>query len=61
MSSCIYLNDIIFTIFACFLQNMRRDRQLIARINKLEKDLLISEAECTMMNENLNSTKEKVT
>lgn len=39
---------------------MRSDRQLIARINKLEKDLLISEAECTMVNENLKSTKEKV-
>lgn len=39
---------------------MRGDRQLIARINKLEKDLLISEAECTMVNENLKSTKEKV-
>lgn len=39
---------------------MRSDKQLIARINKLEKDLLISEAECTMVNENLKSTKEKV-
>lgn len=39
---------------------MRSDKQLIARINKLEKDLLISEVECTMVNENLKSTKEKV-
>lgn len=39
---------------------MKSDRQLIVRINKLEKDLLISEAECTMVNENLKSTKEKV-
>lgn len=39
---------------------MRSDRQLIVRINKLEKDLLISEAECTMANENLKATKEKV-
>lgn len=39
---------------------MRSDRQLIVRINKLEKDLLISEAECTMVNENLKATKEKV-
>ncbi|KOC71079.1 Transport and Golgi organization protein 1 [Habropoda laboriosa] len=51
---------LIFCLGYYCIENMRRDRHLIARINKLEKDLLISEAECTMVNENLKSTKEKL-
>ncbi|XP_076749333.1 transport and golgi organization 1 isoform X2 [Xylocopa sonorina] len=51
---------LIFSLGYYCIENMRRDRQLIARINKLEKDLLISEAECTIANENLKSTKEKL-
>ncbi|XP_043512712.1 transport and Golgi organization protein 1 isoform X3 [Frieseomelitta varia] len=51
---------LIFSLGYYCIENMRGDRQLIARINKLEKDLLISEAECTMVNENLKSTKEKL-
>ncbi|KAK9297111.1 hypothetical protein QLX08_009077 [Tetragonisca angustula] len=51
---------LIFSLGYYCIENMRSDRQLIARINKLEKDLLISEAECTMVNENLKSTKEKL-
>ncbi|XP_033351387.1 transport and Golgi organization protein 1 isoform X1 [Bombus vosnesenskii] len=51
---------LIFSLGYYCIENMRSDRQLIVRINKLEKDLLISEAECTMVNENLKSTKEKL-
>ncbi|CAK9825537.1 Transport and Golgi organization protein 1, partial [Anthophora retusa] len=51
---------LIFCLGYYCIENMRRDGHLIARINKLEKDLLISEAECTMMNDNLKSTKEKL-
>lgn len=51
---------LIFSLGYYCIENMRSDKQLIARINKLEKDLLISEAECTMVNENLKSTKEKL-
>ncbi|XP_068987856.1 transport and Golgi organization protein 1 isoform X3 [Bombus flavifrons] len=51
---------LIFSLGYYCIENMRSDRQLIVRINKLEKDLLISEAECTMVNENLKATKEKL-
>ncbi|XP_006610576.1 transport and Golgi organization protein 1 isoform X2 [Apis dorsata] len=51
---------LIFSLGYYCIENMRSDKRLIARINKLEKDLLISEAECTMVNENLKSTKEKL-
>ncbi|OAD55515.1 Transport and Golgi organization protein 1 [Eufriesea mexicana] len=51
---------LIFSLGYYCIENMRSDRQLIARINKLEKDLLISEAECSMVNENLKSTKRKL-
>ncbi|XP_050576712.1 transport and Golgi organization protein 1 isoform X9 [Bombus affinis] len=51
---------LIFSLGYYCIENMRSDRQLIVRINKLEKDLLISEAECTMANENLKATKEKL-
>ncbi|XP_017877099.1 transport and Golgi organization protein 1 isoform X1 [Ceratina calcarata] len=51
---------LMFSLGYYCIENMRRDRQLIARVNKLEKDLLISEAECAMSNENLKSTKEKL-
>ncbi|CAK9805458.1 Transport and Golgi organization protein 1 [Anthophora plagiata] len=51
---------LIFCLGYYCIENMRRDGHLIARINKLEKDLLISEAECAMVNDNLKSTKEKL-
>ncbi|XP_043252669.1 transport and Golgi organization protein 1 [Colletes gigas] len=51
---------LIFSLGYYYIENMRRDRQLIAKINKLEKDLLISLKECTMLNENLKTTKDKL-
>lgn len=39
---------------------MRRDRQLIAKVNKLEKDLLVATKECTMLNDELKTMKEEV-
>ncbi|XP_076665607.1 LOW QUALITY PROTEIN: transport and golgi organization 1 [Andrena cerasifolii] len=52
---------LIFSLGYYYIENMRRDGKLIARINKLEKDLLISTKECTMLNDNLKLTKDKLT
>ncbi|XP_053977076.1 LOW QUALITY PROTEIN: transport and Golgi organization protein 1 [Hylaeus volcanicus] len=52
---------LIFSLGFYYIENMRRDQQLIAKINKLEKDLLISTKECTMMSENLKLTTDKLT
>jgi len=42
------------------VQNKRRDGQLIAKINKLEKELLVSTKECEVLSENLKSVEDKV-
>ena len=39
---------------------MRRDGRLIAKINKLEKELLVSSKECVVLDDTLKSTKSKV-
>lgn len=43
-----------------FIQNTRRDSQYIAKINKLEKQLLVCSKECTQLDDTLKSTKTKV-
>ncbi|XP_076231591.1 transport and golgi organization 1 [Calliopsis andreniformis] len=52
---------LIFSLGYYYIENLRRDRQLIARINKLEKDLLVSTKECGILSENLKLTKDKLT
>nr|XP_012149900.1 PREDICTED: transport and Golgi organization protein 1 isoform X1 [Megachile rotundata] len=52
---------LIFSLGYYYIENMRRDRQLIAKVNKLEKDLLVATKECAMLNENLKITKDKLT
>ncbi|XP_011139068.1 transport and Golgi organization protein 1 isoform X1 [Harpegnathos saltator] len=54
------LTTLVFTLGYYYIENIRRDGQLIAKINKLEKELLVSTKECEVLNENLKSTKEKL-
>ncbi|KAG5317204.1 TGO1 protein, partial [Pseudoatta argentina] len=49
-----------FTLGYYYIENIRRDGQLIARINDLEKELLVSTKECEVLSENLKSTKDKL-
>ncbi|XP_012535669.2 transport and Golgi organization protein 1 isoform X2 [Monomorium pharaonis] len=51
---------LMFTLGYYYIENIRRDEQLIARINKLEKELLVSTKECEVLSENLKSTKDKL-
>lgn len=41
-------------------QKRRRDGSLVARINCLEKELLVSSKECLILKDNLQATKEKL-
>ncbi|XP_012062298.1 PREDICTED: transport and Golgi organization protein 1 [Atta cephalotes] len=49
-----------FTLGYYYIENIRRDGQLIARINDLEKELLVSTKECEVLGENLKSIKDKL-
>ncbi|XP_033224604.1 transport and Golgi organization protein 1-like isoform X2 [Belonocnema kinseyi] len=51
---------LIFSLGYYYIENARRDSQFIAKINKLEKELMISTKECVLLNENLSSTKTKL-
>ncbi|XP_024876106.1 transport and Golgi organization protein 1 isoform X1 [Temnothorax curvispinosus] len=51
---------LVFTLGYYYIEKTRRDGQLIARINQLEKELLISTKECEVLSENLKSTKTKL-
>ncbi|KAL0116743.1 hypothetical protein PUN28_009987 [Cardiocondyla obscurior] len=51
---------LVFTLGYYYIENIRRDGQLIARINKLEKELLVSTKECEVLSEDLKSTKDKL-
>ncbi|XP_012281086.1 transport and Golgi organization protein 1 isoform X2 [Orussus abietinus] len=51
---------LLFSLGYYYIENMRRDNQLIARINQLEKELLVSVKECIVLDENLKSTKSKL-
>lgn len=58
-----FVNDYLFFVSFKILfseQNTRRDGQLIARINELEKKLLVSTKECDVLSENLKTTEKKV-
>ncbi|XP_011694210.1 PREDICTED: transport and Golgi organization protein 1 isoform X2 [Wasmannia auropunctata] len=54
------LTTLVFTLGYYYIENVRRDGQLIARINKLEKELLVSTKECETLTENLKSIKDKL-
>ncbi|KAG7204464.1 hypothetical protein KM043_004898 [Ampulex compressa] len=58
--SATVLATLVFSLGYYYIENMRRDGELIAKINKLEKDLLVSTTECTMLSENLKLTKDKL-
>ncbi|XP_043473150.1 transport and Golgi organization protein 1 isoform X2 [Leptopilina heterotoma] len=51
---------LVFSLGYYYIENARRDNQLIGRINKLEKELMVSSKECAMLNENLTCTKTKL-
>jgi hypothetical protein len=42
------------------LQKRRRDGLLVAKINGLEKELLVSSKECQILKDDLQATKEKL-
>ncbi|KAK0181694.1 hypothetical protein PV327_003959 [Microctonus hyperodae] len=54
------VTTLLFSLGYYYMENTRRDGQLIAKINKLEKELLISSKECTVLDESLKSTKYKL-
>ncbi|XP_020279324.1 transport and Golgi organization protein 1 isoform X2 [Pseudomyrmex gracilis] len=51
---------LVFTLGYYYIENTRRDGQLIARINELEKKLLVSTKECEVLSENLKTTEKKL-
>ncbi|XP_046831588.1 LOW QUALITY PROTEIN: transport and Golgi organization protein 1 [Vespa crabro] len=54
------ITTLIFTLGYYYIENMRRDGHLIAKINKLEKELFLSTKESLMLDENLKSTKNEL-
>lgn len=54
------ITTLVFSLGYYYIENMRRDSQLIAKINKLEKELLLSTKECLALDDNLKSTKDKL-
>ncbi|XP_066592035.1 transport and Golgi organization protein 1 isoform X2 [Prorops nasuta] len=51
---------LLFSLGYYYIENIKRDKQLISKINKLEKELLISVKECAMLQENFKVTKDKL-
>ncbi|XP_043277242.1 transport and Golgi organization protein 1 isoform X3 [Venturia canescens] len=54
------LTTLLFSLGYYYIENMRRDSQYIAKINELEKQLLVCGKECTMLDDTLKSTKTKL-
>ncbi|XP_014612592.1 PREDICTED: transport and Golgi organization protein 1 isoform X1 [Polistes canadensis] len=54
------ITTLVFSLGYYYIENMRRDGQLIAKINKLEKQLFISTKESLMLDEHLKSTKNEL-
>ncbi|CAB3375504.1 Hypothetical predicted protein [Cloeon dipterum] len=52
---------LLFTLGHYFIEKMRRDGALIAKINTLQRELLVSSKECLILKEDLETTKEKLT
>ncbi|KAJ9598424.1 hypothetical protein L9F63_010899, partial [Diploptera punctata] len=51
---------IIVSLGYFYLENKRRDGSLVAKINQLEKALLVSSKECLILNDDLQATREKL-
>ncbi|XP_008544701.1 transport and Golgi organization protein 1 isoform X2 [Microplitis demolitor] len=51
---------LLFSLGYFYIENSRRDGQLIAKINKLEKELLISTKENSVLDDSLKSTKTRL-
>lgn len=51
---------LVFSLGYYYIENARRDNQLIGKINKLEKELMISSKECAVLNDNLTCAKTKL-
>ncbi|XP_015601269.1 transport and Golgi organization protein 1 isoform X1 [Cephus cinctus] len=51
---------LLFSLGYYYIENTRRDGQLIGRINQLEKELLVATKECIMLDDNLKSVKNKL-
>ncbi|XP_014209894.1 transport and Golgi organization protein 1 isoform X2 [Copidosoma floridanum] len=54
------VTTLLFSLGYYLIENKRRDAYLIAKINKLEKDLMITRKECIMLDDNFKSTKTKL-
>ncbi|XP_011501053.1 PREDICTED: transport and Golgi organization protein 1 [Ceratosolen solmsi marchali] len=54
------VTTLLFSLGYYIIENRRRDGHFIAKINNLEKDLMITRKECIMLDENLKSTKAKL-
>ncbi|XP_015121893.1 transport and Golgi organization protein 1 isoform X2 [Diachasma alloeum] len=52
---------LLFSLGYYYIENRRRDGEFIAKINRLEKELLVATKECSAMDETLKSTKNKLT
>ncbi|XP_063981912.1 transport and Golgi organization protein 1 isoform X2 [Diachasmimorpha longicaudata] len=52
---------LLFSLGYYYIENRRRDGEFIAKINRLEKELLVASKECSAMDETLKSTKNKLT
>ncbi|XP_011305953.1 transport and Golgi organization protein 1 isoform X2 [Fopius arisanus] len=55
------LTTLLFSLGYYYIENRRRDGQFIAKINRLEKELLVATKECSTLDETLKSTKNKLT
>ncbi|KAH0539427.1 hypothetical protein KQX54_004731 [Cotesia glomerata] len=51
---------LLFSLGYFYFENSRRDGQLIAKINKLEKELLVATKENTVLDDSLKSTKTRL-
>ncbi|KAJ8672706.1 hypothetical protein QAD02_003966 [Eretmocerus hayati] len=54
------VTTLLFSLGYYFIESKRRDAYLVGKINVLEKELMITKKECTMLDENFKSTKTKL-
>ncbi|KAL7296341.1 hypothetical protein TKK_0010355 [Trichogramma kaykai] len=54
------VTTLLFSLGYYLIENKRRDAHLISKINKLEKDLMVTKKECIILDENFKSTKTKL-
>ncbi|XP_069704271.1 transport and Golgi organization protein 1-like isoform X2 [Periplaneta americana] len=51
---------LLFSLGHYYIEKKRRDGSLVAKINELEKELLVSSKECLILKDDLQATKEKL-